>query len=199
VTNPDPNQPDQSSPFLAESTGIAKSTAPSLSISVLSTDGTCLGTDFEITFGATGTTDDVGGNDVSGYIADDGAGVALSADWTSTAASGGTYSRQRPFGPSAGQINAITTRPIIIQFYDLTSTPPGGWNTQAVYDGIVLQGAPLMDTLVYDPADDVADCSNLPIRPQVPTIGPAGVAMLAVVLMMIGWMVLRFSIRRSKS
>lgn len=122
--------------------------------------------------------------------------MALSTDWTGFTTPGTTVPRTRDFGPTApsGQINGITARPITVELYDLCTAPPGGWNTQAIYDDIASQataGAPLLESVVYDPAVDVPDCANLPQVPPVPTVGLGALTALALLLLIAGMLALR--------
>jgi len=104
-------------------------------------------------------------------IAVDANGVVISADWVGSLI-GNQMVQQTFFGFGNGVMNAMTARPITIQVFDITATPPFGNNNQAIYDNIVAQGAPLLIETDYDPVDDLASCSVLPLGAN-PTSVPA--------------------------
>lgn len=170
-----------------------KASGPTLVVSVNSTDGTCAGTQFLISFGWTATVSDpTDGNDVVGMIAYDPNGVAIAADWNGWSV-GTTMTETTPFGAGAG-INPLTVRPLTIQMYDIVTFPPFGQNTQAIFDDILAQSAtsPLMMSMVYDPAADVPDCGSLEeLGTPVPTLGPAALVILTGLVVIVGWVVLR--------
>ena len=158
---------------------LTEATNPTLSVPLYSTDGTCGGSTFEITFGWLATVDDgASGFDVVGMIAYDSSGVPIAADWDGWFV-GTSLARVTMFGFGAG-INQMTSRPVKIEVYDIVTFPPFGQNTQAIYDDIVAQSAtgPLLIEMIYDPTDDVPDCTNLPGASTVPTLGAAGLITL---------------------
>jgi len=136
-------------------------TDPSIEVTVLTPGEGCLDTEFNIAFGWLNETDDISGGDLVAMIAYDGLGVPIAADW-----SGGTVGtpqvRDTQFGDGLG-INDLTARPLTVEVYDVVAEPPGGWNYQELYDFILAQGAPLLLSATYDPADDVAACAELPL------------------------------------
>lgn len=150
----------------------------SLSVALVTDSGVCATSTFQITSSWDGTVDDTGStSDRAGMIAFDANGTPIASDWTA-ATVGGSTNRLTGFG-NGNEINAMTARPLTIQLYDITTSPPGGFNLQTIYDNIVAQGAPLLAEITYDPATDVSDCSSLPlIGVSVPTTTTWGLLLL---------------------
>ena len=104
------------------------------------------------------------GFDRWGYIAYDGNGVPISADWTGDDL-GFARNRDNTFG-NGDIINNITARPITLVLIDTDGSLEFGTDTQLVYDSIeasYLAGEPVLATIIYDPADDVPACASLPL------------------------------------
>ena len=112
--------------------------------------------------------------DYVGVIIYDANGVRLAAEWQGWFV-GDSYSWISTFGAGGGGMNNITARPVTIEMIDLVSAPPSGYNTDAIYTDIESQrnnGAPVLLTVTYDPANDEPDCSTLPyITPPPPPGG----------------------------
>ncbi len=167
-------------------------TSNGISVTLYNDGGTCLSSDFDIAWSFTAQYDDVSGDDGVGMIAYDGNGVPIAADWTS-AGPPGSATRHTVFGATVSQINAMTARPLTIVMYDITSYPPGGSNTQAVYDNIVGQGAPVIDQLVFDVASVLPSCDTLPLLQQaaIPVLSSWGLVAFAMLLALAGAVWLR--------
>lgn len=175
------------------------------SVTLETNGGTCAASTWTITFSLTATLDDVGSSgDQWGFYAFDGNGVPISADWTGDTV-GGSVTRTTPFG-NGDQINAMTARPLTIVFVDtLNDSLPGGSNGISQYNALQsarANGDPVLRTLVYDVANDVADCANLPlIQPAtstpVPTMSTYGLMLITVGLLLVAIRRLRISARRS--
>ena len=147
-------------------------TLTTLNFTLTTDNGTCLDSVFTIEFGwLAEISDPTDGNDVVGMIAYDGNGVSIAADWNGWSV-GTTASETTPISP-ADQINAMTARPLTIEVYDIVTFPPFGQNSQAIYDDILAQNAPLLSTLIVDPAAVLATCTSLPyISPATPLAVP---------------------------
>ena len=107
------------------------------------------------------TTDDAGGKDLVGIIVYDGSGSALATDWQGSVADR-NFLRLTAFGGQYGKIE-IHSRPITIDLYDLSRIPGDGHNTNAARDSILSQSPPLLERLIYDPAEDIASCESIPL------------------------------------
>ena len=107
------------------------------------------------------TRDDFEGEDVVGIMVFDGSGNALAADWQGTI-HGQKFLRLTAFGGDYSNME-IHSRPITIDLYDLSVKPVDGQNTVAVSDSILSQSAPLLERLVYDPADYIESCNSIPL------------------------------------
>ena len=168
--------------------------------------GTCATSTWTITFSLTATQADAGSSgDQWGFYAFDGNGVPISADWTGTTV-GGSVTRTTDFG-NGDQINAMTARPLTVVFVDtLNDALPGGTNGIAQYDAILNArnaGDPVLATLIYDVANDVADCANLPLTgiqsvaaTGIPTMSTYGLVLIAFGLLLAAIRRLRMSARR---
>lgn len=173
-----------------------------LSITLNTDGGTCASSRWDITFAATATLADVGSsNDEWGFFAFDGNGVPISATWSGIGV--GSDSRTTFFGIGS-QINAMTARPLTIVFVDtLNDSLPGGGNTIAQFDALKNafdSGDPVLNTLVYDVADDVADCANLPFvgseTAAIPTMSIYGLMLTTLGLLLVAIRRLRPSAKR---
>ncbi len=145
------------------------------SITVQDNTGTCATSTFTASFRYQAVNNDQGsGFDRVGIIVFDGNDVPISTTWTGWSASAMSpiITWTVDFGDSV--MNAITARPLTMVVYDITAAAGAGSNTQPVYNAIVGQDAPVLATVIYDPADDIPDCANLPymgvVAPNDPNI-----------------------------
>lgn len=176
------------------------------SVTLDTNGGTCAASTWIIHFSLTATLNDVGaGGDLWGFYAFDGNGVPISADWTGTSL-GASAARNTPFG-NGDQINAMTARPLTVVFVDtLNDSLPAGTNTISQYNALSsarANGDPVLTTLVYDVANDVADCANLPFiqsgasTTPIPTMSTYGLMLIAFGLLIVAIGRLRISAGRS--
>lgn len=137
-------------------------TLNSFSISAKTVAITCLASEFQYVWNFTAVNDDDRGSDATGITITDGRGVVVSTYWFvySVGSTGPSHLHYGVFGN--GVMNDMTARPLTITIYDLTAFPPGGVNTQPIYDNIVAQNAPVLAQYIYDPATDVPACASLP-------------------------------------
>ncbi|MGB7338585.1 MAG: hypothetical protein WBC91_06820 [Phototrophicaceae bacterium] len=144
-------------------------TLDSLTITNTILASTCDASQWRISFLFTASNNDEGsGFDRYAIIATDANGVAIAADGNGTGV--GISSSQTTNIGNGNSINNITASPITIVAYDTVSRVPVGANTQAIYDAVIAQGAPILGTLIYDPSTDVPACP----APVAPVVVPDG-------------------------
>lgn len=117
----------------------------------------CDTSEWVISFSFNAVDNNLSGGDLVGMVATDANGVAISADWIGYLIGSSSAGKITLIGNGNG-INNITASPITIVVYDIATASIGGLNTQAIYDNIVGQGAPVLGTLVYNPNIDVPTC-----------------------------------------
>lgn len=122
-------------------------------------------TNFVVNYSLGGTTADYtnGGDwDYTGIVVYDGSSLPIAAYWDLNPV-GGTKDSLFAFGKFhlSNTLNTMTTRPLTILFYDIT-TAPAGTNALERYNNILAQNAPIVHTFVADPANYAADCASLP-------------------------------------
>lgn len=147
-------------------------TNPSMIVGLASDNGGCQDNVYQADFSWLSTTaDDAAGFDYVGVIAYDANGLRIAADWNGWLP-GLSFTYMATFGDPGWGMNQMSARPIFLEMYDLFAAPPMDFNTDEVYDNIenqVANGAPLMLSVQYDPANDEPDCASLPfITPPPP-------------------------------
>ncbi|GAB4315603.1 MAG: hypothetical protein Kow00117_07550 [Phototrophicales bacterium] len=148
-------------------------TLDSVTITTVSIGTQCSDYQLQIDIQFTGVVNDGSGYDLIGMVVIDASGVAVAADWQGWLV-GSSYNETFSWGPG-NIINNFTTRPLYIKFFDITTNPPMGHNTQAIFDNIVGQNAPLLQVIQHDPADHSSYCNSLPlIQPPALPLGLDG-------------------------
>jgi len=148
-------------------------TLDNVTITVSSIGTQCSDYELLIDFTFTGQVAEYSGNDLIGMVVIDANGVAVAADWQGFTV-GNSYTQMSSFAPG-NIINNFTARPLYIKFFDITTAPPVGHNTQAIFDAIVGQSAPLLQVITHDPADHSSYCASLPlILPPASSLGSDG-------------------------
>jgi len=107
------------------------------------------------------TNNDVNGTDLVGIVVYDGSGTTLATDWQGTI-KGQNFLRLTAFGGEYNRIE-INSRPITVDLYDLRQKPFGERNSLTLTNSIFSQSPPLLERMVYDPADDIPSCATVPL------------------------------------
>ena len=139
-------------------------TDPGLSVAILTTDGTCAGTEFLLDYSWTSEVAEWNDYDLVGVVGYDYADTPVLSGWNGFYPPQ-PYTATLYFGGSSG-MNPIAHRPIRIELWDITTKPPvTDANTQSNFDNILAQSAtvPLLAAIDFDPATLVPDCANLPV------------------------------------
>jgi hypothetical protein len=126
--------------------------------------GDCNTSGFTATVTYEGIYDDTGSNqDWIGYIIYDGNGVPHISHWlTSNVGTSSTVITSiHNTRPVSSTSNSFTARPLTIVIYDTPSAPPDNSSIAAIHDFFVQY--PVIDSLSYDPVDDIPDCAQYPL------------------------------------
>ena len=107
------------------------------------------------------TTDDNDGKDLVGIVIYDGSGNVLATDWQGTTP-GEKFLRLTAIGGKYSHIE-INSRPLTVDLYDLQDVPLSGGNSSLDSNAFLAQSPPLLERMVYDPADDIASCASVPL------------------------------------
>ena len=142
--------------FLFIQTVHAATLTASTTINIITVGATCQTSEWRIRVAYQGVNNDGGGVDNVGVVVTDANNVAIAVSWSGISPPSLAVVTS-DFG-NGNVINNITASPLTITVYDIVTTPMSGVNTQASYNQIVGQSAPVLDTLTYNPSNDVPSC-----------------------------------------
>ncbi len=142
--------------FLFIQTVHAATLTASTTINIITVGATCQTSEWRIRVAYQGVNNDGGGVDNVGVVVTDANNVAIAVSWSGISPPSLAVVTS-DFG-NGNVINNITASPLTITVYDIMTTPMSGVNTQASYNQIVGQSAPVLDSVTYNPNADVPSC-----------------------------------------